>query len=384
MLRSLATCATVVALLAVPGVSSGQSAHAQPARNTTITTTDAFVLHKSGIPVIKGQPDQIYVQHKSLAGTNHRDRGPVLFIHGATYPTEAAFDLQYKNYSYENYLAKAGFDVYSMDMEGYSKSTRPWPMEDPCNLTEDQQQLLIPAVLDKTCSPSYNKVLSTSQAEWSALNDVVDWIRARSGNQRVNMVAWSLGGVRAGGYAALYPNKVGRMVLFAPAYSSTSPDGPPAVQPVGAPFAIQDHDQFLQRWGNEVSCTNQVDPRAQEAMWQQSLASDDLASTWGQGFIRRPSVNITGWNAKSAAKVTAPTLMITGDLDRTVPSSAVQSLYNDISSRQKVYLQVHCASHFSFDETQYRTLQNATKSWLTTTSVSGRTRGAMSTTDLAH
>lgn len=382
MLRKT-TCAIAGALLALSGLGLTQGASAHPAPKT-ITTTDAFVLHRSRIPVIAGQPDQIYVQHKSVSGPVKRDRGPVLFIHGATYPTEAAFDLQYKNYSYENFLAKAGFDVYGMDMEGYSKSTRPWPMEDPCNLSVTQQQLLIPAVLKNTCLPSYNQVLGTNQADWSAVNDVVDWIRMRSGSKTVDLVGWSLGGMRSGGFAARYPDKIGRMVLFAPAYSSTSPDRPPAEQPAGAPFAIQNHDQFMQRWNNEVSCPDQVDPRAQETVWQQSLASDDLASTWGEGFIRRPSVLGSGWNAKTAAKVTAPTLLITGDLDRTVPSTAVQSLYNDISSREKVYLQVHCASHFSFDETQYRTLQKATRSWLEAGSIDGRTVGAMTAADISH
>ena len=38
------------------------------------------------------------------------------------------------------YLADAGFDVFSMDTTGYGRSTRPAPMNDPCNLSAEQQR----------------------------------------------------------------------------------------------------------------------------------------------------------------------------------------------------------------------------------------------------
>ena len=45
------------------------------------------------------------------------------------------------------YLAQAGFDVFSMDMTGYGRSTRPAAMNDPCNLSAAQQNKLIPALI---------------------------------------------------------------------------------------------------------------------------------------------------------------------------------------------------------------------------------------------
>ena len=53
------------------------------------------------------------------------------------------------------YLADAGFDVFAMDMTGYGRSTRPAAMNDPCNLSKEQQATLIPALLAAPCSPSY-------------------------------------------------------------------------------------------------------------------------------------------------------------------------------------------------------------------------------------
>ena len=92
----------------------------------------------STVPAIAGQPAQLYVRERVLAGTALRGRSfenrVVLFVHGAGTPAEVSFDVPYKDYSWMGYLAQAGFDVFSVDMTGYGRSTRPFPMNDPCNL----------------------------------------------------------------------------------------------------------------------------------------------------------------------------------------------------------------------------------------------------------
>jgi pimeloyl-ACP methyl ester carboxylesterase len=247
-------------------------------------------------------------------------------------------------------------------------------MEDPCNLSPANQQLLVPDVLDAVCEPSYPFALTTNASDWAALDSVVDFIRKRSGQDRVNLVGWSQGGTRTGGYAALHPEKVNKLVAFAPAYQRSSGDAPPA-QPPGAAFTIQDREGFLDRWNSEVSCEDQVDPDVQEAMWRQSLASDQVAATWGHGFIRRPTnaglFGAGGWNAALAAQVRAPALLIAGDLDETVPAANVRDLYEDLGSRDKMFVLAHCASHFMHAETDYQVLQNIVLSWL----VRGRAMG---------
>jgi pimeloyl-ACP methyl ester carboxylesterase len=85
-----------------------------------------------------GQPSQLYVRERVMAGMVARatvasDR-VVLFVHGAGTPAEVAFDTDHDDYSWMAFLARAGFDVFSVDMTGYGRSTRPAPMNDPCNL----------------------------------------------------------------------------------------------------------------------------------------------------------------------------------------------------------------------------------------------------------
>ena len=161
----------------------------------------------------------------------------VLFVHGAGTPAEVAFDLPYQDYSWMAYLARAGFDVFSVDMTGYGRSTRPAPMNDLCNVPRDRQNEWIPTLLKAPCAPSYPQALTTIASDWDDVGAAVDYIRHLRRVERLSMVAWSLGGPRSGGYAARYPDKVKRLVLLAPAYARASAAAPPAKVPAeGAAF----------------------------------------------------------------------------------------------------------------------------------------------------
>src|SRR3989449_9476251 len=111
--------------------------------SSQVLTIDHYVRVKSTVPSIAGQMAQIYVRERAKAATplrsaNLADR-VVLFVHGAGTPAEVAFDVAHQDYSWMAYLARAGFDVFSMDTTGYGRSTRPPPMNDPCNLAKDRQ-----------------------------------------------------------------------------------------------------------------------------------------------------------------------------------------------------------------------------------------------------
>src|SRR5262245_45806165 len=43
----------------------------------------------------------------------------VLFVHGATYPSEITFDLSVGGTSWMESIARAGYDVYLLDIRGY-------------------------------------------------------------------------------------------------------------------------------------------------------------------------------------------------------------------------------------------------------------------------
>ena len=192
---------------------------------------------KSTAPGMAGQTAQIYVREVVLPGTALRGRpaagNVVLFVHGAGTPAEVSFDVPYKDYSWMAYLAKAGFDVFSMDMTGYGRSTRPPAMNDPCNLSKEQQARFIPQLIAAPCAPSHPTAITTMGSDWNDIGAVVDHLRALRGVEKVSLVAWSQGGPRAGGYAARNPDKVARLVVLAPAYNRTGPLDAPNPLPSG-------------------------------------------------------------------------------------------------------------------------------------------------------
>ncbi|MBM3786646.1 MAG: alpha/beta hydrolase [Acidobacteria bacterium] len=196
------------------------------AETPRLVQTAHFVKVKSSAPSMNGQMAQIYVREVAPLDMVLRKtaQNVVLFIHGAGTPAEVAFDVPHKDYSWMAFLARAGFDTFSMDMTGYGRSTRPFPMNDPCNLAVEQQT----ALFGKTCEPSHTGPVTTLDSDWNDIDAVVDYLRALRGVDKVKLVGWSLGGPRAGGYAAQNSGKVSHLVLLAPAYGGGGTRGCPA------------------------------------------------------------------------------------------------------------------------------------------------------------
>src|SRR5258705_2459072 len=188
-----------------------------------VLTIDHFVRVTSTVPAIAGQPAQLYVRERALAGGALRtstfgDR-VVLFVHGAGTPAEVAFDVPYQDYSWMAFLAKAGFDVFSVDMTGYGRSTRPAPMNDPCNLAKDRQAGFVAA----PCPPGYPHTLTSIASDWADIGAPGDYIRALRHVERVSLVAWSRGGPRAGGSHPNIPTRCGGPSSSRPATTAGLP-----------------------------------------------------------------------------------------------------------------------------------------------------------------
>ena len=64
--------------------------------------------------------------------------------------------------------------MFSMDTTGYGRSTRPAAMNDPCNLTREQQAADIPAVIAAPCPASYPHQMTTLASDWHDIDAVVD------------------------------------------------------------------------------------------------------------------------------------------------------------------------------------------------------------------
>jgi pimeloyl-ACP methyl ester carboxylesterase len=343
---------------------------------------DHYVRVRSTVPAIAGQTTQIYVREVVLPGVALRGPespdGVVLFVHGAGTPAEVAFDAPFQDYSWMAFLARAGFDVFSMDMTGYGRSTRPAAMNDPCNLTREQQVLFVPGLLAAPCPAVYSQHMTTIASDWNDIGTVVDHLLALRHVQRLNMVAWSLGGPRAGGYTAQHPEKVRRLVLLAPAFSRGGAAEAPAMVPAkGVTFNTQSHEEFTANWARQVGCPDQIDPAASDAVWSAMLESDPVGATWGTGVRRAPQVTSWGWNPAVVTKVKTPVLAVAGAHDKQVQPDRVRELIADLGSSEKVFAELACSSHNALWERNHLLLFKASLEWLTKGTLNGMTTGAV-------
>ncbi|HAO43377.1 MAG TPA: alpha/beta hydrolase, partial [Afipia sp.] len=68
---------------------------------------------------------QLFVRNKHPAGQKKfAPEKILLYVHGATYPSETAFDLPIEGKSMMDLIAARGYDVYLVDIRGYGRSSR--------------------------------------------------------------------------------------------------------------------------------------------------------------------------------------------------------------------------------------------------------------------
>jgi len=244
--------------------------------------TDHWVQSASGAD---GKPLKLYVWEKRLKAadpsTFARSGKVVLLAHGAGTPGRIAFDLQVPEkpavtYSLMEYLAAQGFDVFAVDYQNYGRSE-----QQPCGLCV------------------------TTQVAANDVDAVVDYIRRLRGVDQVHLLGWSWGTNVTGLFTMQHPEKVRRLVLYAP---------PVWTEPRGqAPTA-----EF-----------RTITPDNSRGLFEPQASDAGAVEAWvkevGQWGAKAPNGVLLDLNTKmpltDPKKISAPTMIILGDLDRLTPIS---------------------------------------------------------------
>ena len=352
------------------------------AADDTVLTVHRFVPHISTVPVNAGQPVGLYVRERVLASVarNAENRGSppqvVLFVHGGFSPSAVAYDLDYKDFSWMAYLARAGFDVFAMTHTAYGASPKPL-MDDPCNVDPKQQQLLIPHVLKEPCAPRYPFKMVSSQTEWDEVEAVANYLMQLRGVKKISMVGWSTGTPRIGGFAARHPDKVERIVFLAPAPFFAN-DKPPATFPEpGSPVILQTRERLeKERWLADVKCDGQIDdPAVLDVMWRELMKEEGVGATWMPGGVMRaPNRMNFGWR-ENVQKIQAPVLILQGEFDN---FEKRQDAWKALTVKEKMFIKVACGSHYLQYEKNRRVLHEASREWLQRGTVQGKKAGMLS------
>src|SRR5258707_3200232 len=150
---------------------------------------------------------QLFVRNKHPAGKETSPDKILVFVHGATYPAETAFDLPIEGVSMMDLIAARGYDVYLVDVRGYGRSTRPGEMSQP---------------------PAANKPIVSTKVAAHDLGAAVDYILRKRKVSKVNVMGWAWGTPIAGRDTDDHNDKINRLVLYAPQWIRNEPPEPAA------------------------------------------------------------------------------------------------------------------------------------------------------------
>ena len=120
---------------------------------------------------------------------------PVLYVHGATFPSALSVAHRFSDGSWRDALVQAGFDVWALDFLGFGGSDRYREMDGPADAT----------------GPMLLAADAVRQLEVA-----VRFVVERAGSERVSLVAHSWGSAVAGLLAGECPELIDRLVLFGP------------------------------------------------------------------------------------------------------------------------------------------------------------------------
>jgi len=180
---------------------------------------------------------QLYVRKKHPAGAQRFGTERILlFVYGATYPAEISCDLPVGGASMMDLLAARGWDVWLVDVRGYSHSTRPASMDRP-------------AAEGKPATSTAKAARDVAAA--------VDFIQQRRGVAKINLKGWSWGTSIMGLYTSTHNERVERLVLYAQQWLSTSTV--PANAPQLGAYRTVTGDATLARWLMGVPADKRAD-----------------------------------------------------------------------------------------------------------------------------
>jgi pimeloyl-ACP methyl ester carboxylesterase len=294
----------------------GTGAHERAAATTAAAalSTETFFVPATDDPSIR-----IHVRNKRPAGVEQfRPERIVLFVHGATYPAESAFDLDLPGGSWLEYAAGRGFDAYFMDVRGYGRSSRPAAMDQP---------------------PAQNAPFADTADAVRDVSAVVDFIRKRRGVPKIDLVGWSWGTSIMAGYTAQNNSAVNKLVLYAPLWLVR--DAPPIAGTGAYRSVVKENARSRGANGIPPARIEEISPTSWfETWWTATQATDPKGAAQIPPVVRAPNGVLKdlgeywtkGRSWYDPAQIRVPTLIVLGEWDRDTPPYMAQELFTRLTN----------------------------------------------------
>jgi len=266
---------------------------------------------------------QLYVRNKRPEGlTKFTPDNIVLFVHGATYPAETSFDLRLNGVSWMEYIAQRGYDVYLVDMRGFSRSTRPPEMDRP---------------------PADNPPIVRTEVAAKDVGAAVDFILKRRRVDRINLLGWSWGTRILSHYTIGNNDKVNRLALYATGWlragKSLTDTGTAQLGAYRTVTVAQAKER--KAYGLPPGKHEEIMPAAWFESWAKAtFATDPWGARQNPPVIRAPNGSAqdtrdffgAGKLQYDPAGVRVPTLVIVAEWDADTPPDMAQGYFSRLIS----------------------------------------------------
>jgi len=284
----------------------------------------------------------------------HAGAPPVLFIHGATYPSTVMFDYAIDGYSWLDWMAHAGFDAWCIDLLGYGGADRPAEMSQPAERN--------------------GPIVDTAEAVGD-VKRAMDFILARRGVPRLDLVGYSWGTAIAAQVAAEEPHQVGRLALGGALWLQSGNTQIAGSGALGA-YRTVTARSTIRRWTvglNDIQIAAVAPPQRFTHWADAAIASDPQSTRSEPPLLRAPSgvvYDVTerwlkGVPTYDPAMIQCPVAIVVGEWDRETTPAQGQALFALLTgaARRRLTI-VGAATHSLLLENQRHQLYETVRGFL--------------------
>jgi pimeloyl-ACP methyl ester carboxylesterase len=191
----------------------------------------------------------------ALRRRRHVGRSPVLYIHGATFPSALSVAYRFADgYCWEDALHAAGYEPWALDFEGFGGSQRP-------------------AAFSK--NPEQSTIVLRSTAAAAQVARAASVIREATGRDRIAIIAHSWGTIPATCFAIEQPEMIDRLLLFAPILQRQ-----PAQEGAALPDPLK-----VPSW-SWCSVADQLARfKADTPQWETDVLAESFLERWGPAWL---------------------------------------------------------------------------------------------------
>jgi pimeloyl-ACP methyl ester carboxylesterase len=260
-------------------------------------------------------PVKLFLYRKRLAPKRGEAPRPVLFlVHGSSNSAVPTYDLTVPGkgeYSMMNVFARWGWDCWTMDHEGYGRSSR----------------------------TAGNSDIAAGAADLAAAMAVVE---RTTGQRRAHMLGESSGALRAAVFAAQQPDRVGRLILSA--FTYTGKDSPTLIQRAKNLEYFRTHNRRPRGRDMIRSIFTRDEPGTSDMAVAEALADAELK--FGEDIPTGTYLDMTSkLPVVQPEQVTSPVLLIRGHHDGIATMADLLDFYARLPNGDKQFVSLANAAH---------------------------------------